>query len=153
MLFRFTALIAVCVNAHNAHAYLEHFWRTCVKQVCVVATALALSASAFAGAPPEERDFGEFAAVGCKNRNGDFIIRGFVSSANEGTLVLADPTNPRTTTSATLPSRSREASQTLSELRSSRTPVVVTMTCQGDGTPIVQEISYASPSGTHTISF
>lgn len=120
-----------------------------MKRICLVATALALSVSAFAGTPAEERGFGEFAAVGCKSRN----VRGFVSSANEGTLVLADPTNPRTTASASLPGRSREASQTLSELRSSRTPVVVTMTCQGDGTPIVQEISYASPSGTHTISF
>jgi len=89
-----------------------------------------------------------------KNRNGDFIVRGFLSSANEGTLVLADPTNPRTTISATLPGRSREASQTLGELRSSRTPVVVTMKCQGDGTPIVQEITYASLNGTHgAISF
>ena len=125
-----------------------------MKHIYVAATALALSASAFAGTPAEERDFGEFAAVGCNNRNGDFIIRGFVSSANEGTLVLADPTNPRTTTSATLPGRSREASQTLSELRSSRTPVVVTMKCQGDGTPIVQEITYTSLNGTHgVISF
>lgn len=124
-----------------------------MKHIYLVATALALSASAFAGTPAEERDFVEFAAVGCKNGNGDFIIRGFVSSANEGTLVLADPTSPRTTMSVTLPGRSREASQTLSELRSSRTPVVVTMKCQGDGTPIVQEISYTSPSGTHAISF
>jgi hypothetical protein len=60
----------------------------------------------------EERDFGEFAASGCKNRNGHFIIRGLVSSANEGTLVLADPTNAQSTTSVSLPGRggdSREA--------------------------------------------
>jgi hypothetical protein len=117
-----------------------------------------VSASAFADTPAEERDFGEFAAAGCKNRNGDFIIRGLVSSANEGTLVLADPTNSRTTTSVTLPGRgggSREATnQTLSELRSSRTPVVVTMKCKGDGTPIAQEISYTNLDGTHgAISF
>jgi hypothetical protein len=124
-----------------------------MKHISSVATALALSALAFAGTPPEERDFGEFAAVGCKNRTGDFTIRGFVSSANEGTLVLADPTDPRATTSATLPDRSREASQTLSELRSSRTPVAVTMKCQGDGAPLVLEISYTGPSGTHAISF
>jgi len=37
-----------------------------VKHICTVATALVLSAFAFAGTPPEERDFGEFAAVGCK---------------------------------------------------------------------------------------
>jgi hypothetical protein len=53
-----------------------------VKHLYLVATAFAVSASAFADTPAEERDFGEFAAAGCKNRNGDFIIRGLVSSAN-----------------------------------------------------------------------
>jgi len=130
-----------------------------VKQIYLVATALALSASAFADTPVEERDFGEFAAAGCKNRNGDFIIRGVVSSANEGTLVLADPTNVRSTTSVALPGggggKSREATnQTLGELRASRTPVVVTMECKGDGTPLAREISYVNQDGTHgAISF
>ena len=128
-----------------------------MKHIYLVATALAVSASAFADTPAEERDFGEFAAAGCKNRNGDFVIRGLVSSANEGTLVLADPTNSRTTTSVTLPGRGggREATnQTLSELRSSRTPVVVTMKCKGDGTPIAQAISYTNSNGTNgAISF
>lgn len=129
-----------------------------MKQIYLVTTALAVSALALADTPAEERDFGEFAAAGCKNRNGDFIIRGLVSSANEGTLVLSDPTSPRTTTSVTLPGRggrSREATnQTLSELRSSRTPVVVTMECKGEGTPIAQEISYTYLDGTHgAISF
>jgi hypothetical protein len=122
-----------------------------------VATALAVSLSAFADTPVEERDFGEFAAAGCKNRNGDFIIRGLVSSANEDTLVLADPSNSRTTTSVTLPGRggSREATnQKLSELRSSRTPVVVTMECKGDGTPLARDISYVNRDGTNgAISF
>jgi hypothetical protein len=99
----------------------------------------------------EERDFAEFAASGCKNRNGDFIIRGLVSSANEGTLVLTDPTNPRTTTSVTLSSRGdggREATtQKLSELRAARTPVVVTMQCEGDGTPLARQISYTDQGG------
>jgi hypothetical protein len=99
----------------------------------------------------EERDFGEFAASGCKNRNGDFIIRGLVSSANEGTLVLTDPTNSRNTTSVTLPGRggsSREATtQKLSELRAGRTPVVVTMQCEGDGTPLARQISYTDEGG------
>jgi hypothetical protein len=129
-----------------------------MKYIYLVTTALAASASAFADTPTEERDFGEFAATGCKNRNGDFIIRGLVSSANEGTLVLSDPTNPQTTTSVTLPGRggrSREGTnQTLSELRSSRTPVVVTMECKGEGTPIAREISYTYLDGTHAaISF
>lgn len=129
-----------------------------MKHMHLMATALALSASAFADTPAEERDFEEFAAGGCKNRNGDFIIRGFVSSANEGTLVLADPTNSRNTTSVALPGRgggSREATtETLGELRADSTPVVVTMQCKGDATPIAQHISYMNRDGTHgAISF
>jgi hypothetical protein len=131
---------------------------TSVKNIYLAATALAVSASAFADTSAEERDFGEFAASGCKNRNGDFIIRGLVSSANEGTLVLADPTNARTTTSVTLPGRgdsSREATnQKLSELRAGRTPIVVTMQCKGDGTPVARQISYTHQDGTNgAISF
>jgi hypothetical protein len=98
--------------------------------------------SALADTPAEERDFEEFAATGCKNRNGDFIILGVVSSVNEGTLVLADPTKARSTTSVTLPGRgggSREATaQTLGELRAQRALVVVTMECKGDATPLAQ---------------
>lgn len=127
-----------------------------MNRIYLVATALVVSASAFADTPVEERDFGDFAASGCKNRNGDFIIRGLVSSANEDTLVLVDPTNSRITTSVTLPGRGgREAtSQMLSELRAGRTPVVVTMKCQGDGTPLAQAISYTHQNGTHgAISF
>jgi hypothetical protein len=129
-----------------------------VKNIYLVATALAVSVSAFADTLAEERDFGEFAASGCKNRNGDFIIRGLVSSANEDTLVLADPTNQRTTTSVALPGRgggSREATnQKLGELRAERTPVVVTMQCEGDGTPLARQISYTDRDGRNgAISF
>lgn len=129
-----------------------------MKHIYLVATALAVSASAFADTPAEERDFDEFAAGGCKNRNGDFIISGLVSSANEGTLVLADPTNSQKTTSVALPGRgdsSREATiLQLGELRAARTPVVVTMECQGEDTPIAQHISYVGKDGTHgAISF
>jgi hypothetical protein len=129
-----------------------------MKNIYLVATALAVSVSAFADTLAEERDFGEFAASGCKNRNGDFIIRGLVSSANEDTLVLADPTNQRTTTSVALPGRgggSREATnQKLGELRAERTPVVVTMQCEGDGTPLARQISYTDRDGRNgAISF
>jgi hypothetical protein len=124
---------------------------TYMNSIHLVATALVVSTSAFADTLAEERDFGEFAASGCKNRNGDFIIRGLVSSANEGTLVLADPTDQRTTTSVALPGRggaSREATnQKLSELRAGRTPVVVTMQCEGDGTPQARQISYTDQGG------
>ncbi len=134
-----------------------------MKHIHLMATALALSASAFADTPAEERDFEEFAAGGCKNRNGDFIIRGLVSSANEGTVVLSDPENSRITTSVTLPGRGpfsrvrgvfgtnkHEASKTqLDELRMSRTPVVVRLKCKGDSTPLAQEIRYLNSDGTH----
>lgn len=135
-----------------------------MKTLYLVVGALAMSTSAFAYEPAEERDFGEFAASGCRNRDGDFIIRGMVSSANEDSLVLSDPTNSRSTTSVTLPGRrgpftrvkgvfgtnKQEASnQQLNELRMSRTPVVVTLKCNGDGTPLAQEISYINSDGTH----
>ena len=105
-----------------------------------------------------QRDFGEFAASGCKNRDGDFIIRGLVSSANERTLVLVDPMNSQSTTSVNLPGRggdSREATnQKLAELRPGRTPVVVTMQCEGDGTPLARQISYTDQDGRNgAISF
>ena len=129
-----------------------------MRNIYLVTAALTVSASAFADTLAEERDFGEFAASGCRNRNGDFIIRGLVSSANEGTLVLADPTNARSTTSVSLPGRggdSREATnQKLAELRAGRTPVVVTMHCDGEGTPLARQISYTDQDGRNgAISF
>lgn len=134
-----------------------------MKYIYLAVTTLAVSTSALAYTPAEERDFDEFAASGCRNRDGDFIIRGMVSSANEDTLVLSDPTNSRSTTSVTLPGRGpfarvrgafgtskHEASdQQLNELRLSHTPVVVTLKCKGDGTPLAQEISFVNPDGTH----
>jgi hypothetical protein len=123
-----------------------------VKHIYLVATALAVSASALADTPAEERDFGEFAAAGCKNRNGDFVIRGLVSSANESTLVLADTTNSGTTTSVGLPRTKlveRLVSRFATAAATARTPVVVTMECKDDGTPIAQEISYTKLDGTH----
>jgi hypothetical protein len=129
-----------------------------MRHIYLLVAAIAASTSAYADTLAEERDFGEFAASGCKNRNGDFIIRGMVSSANEGTLVLADPTNSQSTTSVTLPGRggdSREATnQKLAELRAGRTPVVVTMQCEGDGTPLARQISYTDQDGRNgAISF
>jgi hypothetical protein len=135
-----------------------------MKSIYFAVAALAASTSAVAYGPAEERDFGEFAATGCRNRDGNFIIRGMVSSANEDTVVLSDPSNSRSTTSVTLPGRrgpfarvkgvfgtsKQEASkQQLNELRLSRTPVVVTLKCNREGTPIAQEISYVNPDGSH----
>jgi hypothetical protein len=121
-----------------------------MKNIYFVA-ALVVSTSAFADTLAEERDFAEFAATGCKNRNGDFIISGLVSSANEGTLVLADPMNPQSTTSVSLPGRandSREATnQKLAELRAGRDRVIVTMQCDGEGTPRARQISFVDQDG------
>jgi hypothetical protein len=134
-----------------------------MKYIYFAAAALAASTSAIAYEPAEERDFGEFAESGCRNRDGAFIIRGMVSSANEDTVVLFDPANSRITTSITLPGRGpfarvrgvfgtskHEASnEQLNELRMSRTAVVVTLKCKGDGTPLAQEIRYVNADGTH----
>ena len=138
-----------------------------MKPIYLVA-AFAVSASAFAYQPAEQRDFGEFAASGCQNRDGDFIIRGIVSSASEDTLVLSDPLDSSSTMSVTIPGRGpfarasgvfgtskREASdKLLHELRSSHTAVVVTLKCKGDATPMAREISYQNLDGTNAaISF
>jgi hypothetical protein len=72
--------------------------------------------------------------------------------------VLADPMNSRSTTSVALPGGGggdREATTLkLGELRADRTPVVVTMECKGEDTPLAQHISYLHEDGTHgAISF
>jgi hypothetical protein len=133
-----------------------------MKHIYLMVTALAVSTSVFAYEPAEERDFDEFAATGCRNRDGDFIIRGMVSSASDDTVVLSDPMNSRTTTSVTLPgrpfsrirgvfgtSRAEASNQQLNDLRMDRTPVVVTLKCKGDRTPVAREISYINPDGSH----
>lgn len=140
-----------------------------MRHLILISTALVASGAVSAAyKPAEERDFSEFAASGCKNRDGDFIVRGLVSSANEDTLVLADPLNSRSTMSVTLPGRGpfarvrgafgkskHEASdERLNELRASDSIVQVTLKCKGDGTPLAQEINYANSDGTRaSISF
>ena|SRR5690349_4116022 len=134
-----------------------------MRNLYLVAAACVVSTAAFAYTPTEERDFGEFAASGCRNRDGDFIIRGIVSSANEDTVVLSDPSDSSSTTSVTLPGRGPFArargvfgtskheanNEQLNDLRLTHTAVVVTLKCKGDGTPIAQEISFIKPDGTH----
>ena|SRR5688572_26439416 len=140
-----------------------------MRHATVVFVALVASSAAYAQyRPAQERDFSEFASSGCKNRDGDFIIQGMVSSANEDTLVLTDPHGSRRTVSVTLPGRGpfarvrgvlgkskHEASdELLNELRASSSLVQVTLKCKGDGTPEAQEISYENSDGTHAaISF
>ena len=125
---------------------------------------LAMSAtgcSAFSYEPAGEQEFQQISSGGCRNRDGDFIIRGFVSNADEDTVVLNDPDDPRSTISLSLPGRGPlqrvkgvfgqnkfEATATqLNELREERIPVVVTLRCQGDGTPTARSLSYVDEDG------
>ena len=121
----------------------------------------ATGCSAFAYAPAGEQEFQQIASGGCRNRNGDFMIRGFVSDVDEDTVVLNDPDDARSTISLSLPGRGPlqrakgvfgtnkyEATATqLNELREERIPVVVTLRCQGDGTPIARSLSYVNEDG------
>jgi hypothetical protein len=138
-----------------------------MRSILFMSTLFAASA-ALAYKPAVEQEFSEIAAGGCRNRDGDFIVRGMVSSANEETLVLSDPDSPRSTISVTLPGRGPlarakgvfgknkyEASdQRLNQLRETRTPVVVTLKCRGQGTPTARQINYENSDGTNaSISF
>lgn len=97
--------------------------------------------AAFSYEPAGEQAFQQIASGGCRNRDGDFIIRGLVSNADEDTVVLYDPDDLRSTMSLALPGRGPlqrakgivgrnkyEATDArLNELRLSRTPVFVTL--------------------------
>jgi hypothetical protein len=133
-----------------------------VRHLSVLLLAMSATAcSAFSYEPAGEQEFQQISSGGCRNRDGDFIIRGFVSNADEDTVVLNDPDDPRSTMSLSLPGRGPlqrvkgvfgnnkyEATATqLNELREDRIPVVVTLRCQGDGTPIARSLSYVDEDG------
>ena len=139
-----------------------------MKTILLVSTALLATSVAFAYKPEVERKFSDIASGGCSNQDGDFIVRGLVSSADEESLVLSDPGDQRSTLSVTLPGRGPfarakgwfgenkfEASKArLNQLRETRTPVVVTLKCKGKGTPTATNISYENSDGTNgSISF
>ncbi|MEO8467556.1 MAG: hypothetical protein ABI640_19705 [Gammaproteobacteria bacterium] len=127
-----------------------------------LSVAFMASCAAMAYRPAEERAFGEIAAGGCNNRNGDFIVRGMVSNATEDTVVLSDPADEASTMSLRLPGRGPLARvkgffsrnkyeatlRRLEELRAERTPVVVTLKCRGDGAPAARNISYTNEDGS-----
>lgn len=116
----------------------------------------------FSYEPAGEQEFQEIASGGCRNRDGDFIIRGLVSNVDEDTVVLFDPDDSRSTMSLSLPGRGplqrakgvfgrnkyEATAARLNELRLSRAPVVVTLRCQGDGTPIARSLSYRNADGS-----
>jgi hypothetical protein len=122
----------------------------------------AAGCAAFSYEPAGEQEFQQIASGGCRNRDGDFIIRGLVSNADEDTVVLHDPDDPRSTISLSLPGRGPfqrvkgvfgrskyEATDVqLNELRETGTPIVVTLRCQGDGTPLARSLSYLNEDGT-----
>jgi hypothetical protein len=121
----------------------------------------ATGCAAFSYEPAGEQEFQQIASGGCRNRDGDFMIRGFVSTADEDTVVLFDPDDSRSTISLSLPGRvplervkgafarnKYEATAArFNELRDDRIPVVVTLRCQGDGTPIARSLSYVNEDG------
>ena len=125
-------------------------------------TALLAASSAFAYKPTVEREFADVASRGCSNRDADFMVRGMVSNANENTLVLSDPRDEGSTISVTLPGRGplarakgvftkgkyEASAERLNQLRSTRSAVVVTLECKGNGTPVARNISFANSDGT-----
>jgi hypothetical protein len=129
-------------------------------QLLCAATLVATAASADNTAV--EQEFRKLAGDGCRNRDGDFIVRGMVSNATEDTVVLSDPSDSSSTLSLTLPGRgpfarvrgvfgkSREETvdQQLNGLRENRTPVVVTLKCKGNATPVARNISYRNQDGS-----
>lgn len=133
-----------------------------MKRLLLLSLTLFAVCAANAYKPAEERVFGEIAAGGCTNRNGDFIVRGMVSNATEDTVVLSDPADEASTMSVTLPGRGPlahvrgffskskyEATQhQLDMLRADHTPVVVTLKCRGTGTPAARNISYTNEDGS-----
>jgi len=131
-------------------------------------TVLLAASSAFAYEPTVEREFDDVALHGCSNRDANFMVRGMVSAATEETLVLSDPRDERSTISVTLPGRGplakaksvftkgkyEASAERLNQLRSTRSPVVVTLECKGNGTPVARNISFANSDGTQaSISF
>jgi hypothetical protein len=136
------------------------------KTLIVLFTTSVTGCAAFSYQPAGEQEFSRIAASGCRNRDGDFIIRGLVSNADEETVVLSDPDDSRSTMSLSLPGRGPiqrakgvfgrnkfEATDArLNEPREARTPVVVTLRCQGDGTPIARILSYRNAGGSRESS-
>lgn len=125
--------------------------------------AAALTAtSLFADQPAVEQEFSELATEGCKNRDGDLIVRGMVNNATEDTLVLSDLVGSRSTISVTLPgrgffapvrgvfgkSREEKVDEVLNELRERDAVVVVTLKCKGNATPVARSISYKNDDGS-----
>ena len=133
-----------------------------VRHLSVLLLAMFTTAcSAFSYEPAGEQEFEQISSGGCRNRDGDFIIRGFVSNADESVVVLADPDDSRNTMSLSLPGQGplervkgafgrnkyEATAAQLNELREDRIPVVVTLRCQGDGTPIARSLSYVNEDG------
>jgi hypothetical protein len=139
-----------------------------MKLLLLTGASVLAASNAFAFEPAVEREFDDIASSGCSNRDGDFIVRGMVSNANENTLVLSDPRDARSTLSVTLPGRGpfarvkgaftkgkyEASAERLNELRRTGEPVVVTLECKGNGTPVARNISYQDSDGERgSISF
>jgi hypothetical protein len=133
-----------------------------MKSILAIFIAASAGCAAFSYEPAGEQEFARIASGGCDNRDGDFFIRGMLSTADDETVVLSDPSNPRTTMVLPLPGRGmlvhpdgtsgrgKHAASVarMNELRETQTPVVVTLRCRSDGTPIARSIDYPSANGS-----
>jgi hypothetical protein len=131
-----------------------------MKSILAIFIATSAGCAAFSYEPAGEQEFARIASGGCANRDGDFFIRGMLSTADDDSVVLSDPSNPRTTMVLPLPGRGplvrangtagKHAANAarMSELRDARTPVVVTLRCRSDGTPIARSIDYPNANGS-----
>ena len=139
-----------------------------MRTLFLATTAFLAASSAFAYKPVVEREFDEVVSRGCSNHDANFMIRGMVSNANENTLVLSDPRDDGSTLSVTLPGRGpfarakgvftkgkyEASAERLNQLRSTRSPVMVTLECKGNGTPVARNISFTNSDGTQgSLSF
>ena len=139
-----------------------------MRSLLLTTTVLLAASSAFAYKPTVEREFDDVALHGCSNHDADFMVRGMVSAATEETLVLSDPRDERKhdirNTARQRPARKAKgvftkgkyeaSAERLNQLRSTRSPVVVTLECKGNGTPVARNISFANSDGTQaSISF
>ena len=132
-----------------------------MKPNLLVCMTMFVAGAAAAYKPAEERELSEIVATGCSNRDGEFIVRGLVSSATEDTVVLSDAADERTTLPIKLPGRGvfarakgvfgtskyETAEGVLNHLRDQGTAVVVTLKCRGKGTPSAMNIAYVLAGG------
>jgi hypothetical protein len=108
----------LAVSSQSGHAleqWLPLFTEEYMKSIHLLYAATLVATTAFADNTAVEQEFGQLAAEGCKNRDGDF---------------------------------KETVDQRLNGLRENQTPVVVTLKCKGNATPVARNISYRTEDGS-----